>query len=82
VCGAEDLVIDADAGTVTVRGTVLRAGDIISIDGATGNVYPGAVPVRPSSVVRYFAGELAPFGEGQCGVRLSRYGRPPAFHHR
>jgi pyruvate,orthophosphate dikinase len=63
VCGAEDLLIDAEAGTVTVNGTVLRAGDVISIDGQTGNVYAGDVPVRPSPVVRYFEGELAPFGD-------------------
>jgi pyruvate, orthophosphate dikinase len=60
VCGAEELVIDADAGTVTVNGTVLRAGDTVSIDGTSGNVYPGVVPVRPSPVVRYFDGELSP----------------------
>ena len=36
VCGAEDLRIDPTAGTVTVGGTVLHAGDIISIDGTTG----------------------------------------------
>ena len=63
VCGAEDLVIDPDAGTVTVNGTVLRAGDVISLDGTTGRVYPGAVPVRPSPVVRYFEGELSPAGD-------------------
>jgi pyruvate,orthophosphate dikinase len=63
VCGAEDLLIDAEAGTVTVNGTVLRAGDVISIDGTTGNVYAGDVPVRPSPVVRYFEGELSPFGD-------------------
>jgi pyruvate, orthophosphate dikinase len=63
VCGAEDLLIDAEAGTVTVNGTVLRAGDVISIDGTTGNVYAGDVPVRPSPVVRYFEGQLSPFGD-------------------
>ncbi|BCJ49108.1 hypothetical protein Asp14428_05830 [Actinoplanes sp. NBRC 14428] len=59
VCGAEQLAIDPEAGTVTVNGTVLHAGDVISLDGSTGKVYPGAVPVRPSPVVRYFEGDLA-----------------------
>ncbi|MEU4164034.1 pyruvate, phosphate dikinase [Actinoplanes sp. NPDC026670] len=56
VCGAEDLLIDTDA--FTVDGHTVRAGEIISIDGGTGRVYPGAIPVRPSPVVRYFEGEL------------------------
>jgi pyruvate,orthophosphate dikinase len=60
VCGADELRIDLAAGTVTVNGTVLRAGDVLSLDGTTGRVYPGAVPVHPSPVVRYFEGELSP----------------------
>ncbi|MFG1918926.1 pyruvate, phosphate dikinase [Micromonospora sp. NPDC048898] len=61
VCGAEELRIDGDA--VTVAGRTLHAGDIISIDGTTGKVYPGSVPVRPSAVVRYFEGKLAADGD-------------------
>ncbi|WP_406063292.1 pyruvate, phosphate dikinase [Micromonospora sp. NBC_00860] len=61
VCGTEELRIDGDA--VTVAGRTLHAGDIISIDGTTGNVYPGSVAVRPSAVVRYFEGELAAHGD-------------------
>jgi pyruvate,orthophosphate dikinase len=60
VCGADELVIDTEREEMTVGGTVLRAGDVISLDGTTGRVYAGAVPVRPSPVVRYFEGELAP----------------------
>ncbi|MFI7602382.1 pyruvate, phosphate dikinase [Actinoplanes sp. NPDC049681] len=61
VCGAEDLRIDGDS--VTVAGRTLHAGDVISIDGMTGKIYPGAVPVRPSPVVRYFEGELSANGD-------------------
>ncbi|MER7459348.1 pyruvate, phosphate dikinase [Micromonospora sp. NPDC126480] len=60
VCGAEELRIDAERGEVAVGGRVLRSGEVISIDGTTGAVYPGAVPVAPSPVARYLAGELAP----------------------
>ncbi len=61
VCGAEDLEVDLEAGTVTAPdGTVVREGDTISLDGTNGAVYLGAVPVRPSPVVQYFEGELAP----------------------
>ena len=55
VCGAEGLVIDGEQ--VTIGETVLHAGDVISIDGATGRVYAGSVPMPLSPVVRYFEGE-------------------------
>ena len=50
VCGVEALHIDAAAKEVAVAGTdvVLHEGDIISIDGTTGNVILGAVElIRP-----------------------------------
>jgi pyruvate,orthophosphate dikinase len=61
VCGAEQLDVDTAARTFTAPGglTVLE-GDVISIDGTTGEVYLGQVPVVPSAVVRYFEGELSP----------------------
>jgi pyruvate,orthophosphate dikinase len=68
VCGAEELAIDLDSGEATIGGTVLRAGDIVSIDGTTGNVYAGAVPVHPSPVVRYFEGELTPESDPLIGA--------------
>ncbi|MFC8848625.1 pyruvate, phosphate dikinase [Micromonospora sp. NPDC057141] len=60
VCGAEAVRIDPERGEFTVGDRVVRAGDVISIDGTTGRVYPGSVPVRPSPVARYLAGELSP----------------------
>ena len=51
VCGAEALKIDAKAKEVVVSGTdvVLHEGDIISINGTTGDIIKGAVPLtRPS----------------------------------
>ncbi|MET8148594.1 pyruvate, phosphate dikinase [Actinoplanes sp. NPDC049668] len=61
VCGADQLEIGADS--VTVNGHVVKAGEIISVDGTTGRVYAGAVPVRSSAVVRYFEGGLSAHGE-------------------
>ncbi len=59
VCGAEDLEVDLEAKTITSPdGTVVAEGDVVSIDGTSGAVYLGAVPVRPSPVVQYFEGEL------------------------
>ncbi len=58
VCGAEALDVDAREGQFEVRnGPTVHEGDVISIDGSTGEVFLGAVPVTPSNVVRYFEGE-------------------------
>ena len=43
VCGASDLRVDGDAGTVTVAGVTLKRGDIVTVDGATGEVFKGEV---------------------------------------
>ncbi|MDP9391341.1 MAG: pyruvate, phosphate dikinase [Actinomycetota bacterium] len=61
VCGAEELRVDTKARKFTAPdGTVVQEGDVISIDGSTGRVWLGEVPVEPSSVVRYFEGEIDP----------------------
>jgi pyruvate,orthophosphate dikinase len=61
VCGAEDLEVDLEHKTLTAPdGTVLQEGDVLSIDGTSGVVYLGEVAVRPSPVVEYFEGTLAP----------------------
>ncbi|WP_250004096.1 pyruvate, phosphate dikinase [Actinoplanes sp. M2I2] len=58
VCGADQVEVGRDR--FTVGGQVVREGDVISIDGTTGRVYLGEVPVRPSEVVQYFEGDLDP----------------------
>ncbi|MCX4667381.1 pyruvate, phosphate dikinase [Streptomyces sp. NBC_01381] len=58
VCGAEDLEVDTKRRRMTVGGTVVEEGDVVSIDGSTGKVYAGEVPVVPSPVVEYFEGRM------------------------
>ena len=63
VCGADELVIDSTHKTITIRGRAgenLKEGDLISIDGGTGQVFRGAVPVMPSAIVEYFEGNIDP----------------------
>jgi pyruvate,orthophosphate dikinase len=43
VSGAGSLRIDEKAGTLTIGGKVFKAGDVITIDGSTGQVIDGAV---------------------------------------
>ncbi|WP_030680198.1 pyruvate, phosphate dikinase [Streptomyces sp. NRRL B-1347] len=58
VCGAEDLEVDTKRRRLTVGDTVVEEGDVVSIDGSTGKVYLGEVPVVPSPVVEYFEGRM------------------------
>ncbi len=58
VCGAEALDVDTPAREFRVRdGDTVREGDLISIDGTTGEVFAGRVPVSDALVVRHFEGE-------------------------
>jgi pyruvate, orthophosphate dikinase len=55
VCGAEELEVDTRAARFTAPGGVtVSEGDVISIDGTSGAVYLGEVPVAASAVVQYF----------------------------
>jgi pyruvate, orthophosphate dikinase len=60
VCGAEDLEVDTRAGKFTAPGgVVVSEGDVLSIDGTSGAVYLGEVPVAASRVVEYFENGLS-----------------------
>jgi pyruvate,orthophosphate dikinase len=64
VCGADELEVDTKAKKFTAPGGItINEGDMISIDGTSGVVYVGEVPVVPSEVVRYFEGELHPHAD-------------------
>ncbi|MFI9290515.1 pyruvate, phosphate dikinase [Streptomyces gardneri] len=59
VCGAEELEVDTKRRRMTTAdGQVVEEGDVVSIDGSTGKVYLGEVPVVPSPVVEYFEGRM------------------------
>ncbi|MCC8428549.1 pyruvate, phosphate dikinase [Reyranella aquatilis] len=48
VAGAGDVRIDGKAGTLSVRGTVVKTGETITLDGSTGEIILGIVPtVQP-----------------------------------
>lgn len=48
VCGATTLRIDPAAATVTSGEVVLHEGDVVSVNGRTGDVYVGSVAIRPA----------------------------------
>ncbi len=57
-CGA--LEIDAKSKTLRVGKRVLKEGDNLSLDGATGDVMFGALSTSPSEVLQVVEGKLAP----------------------
>jgi pyruvate, orthophosphate dikinase len=59
VCGADALNVDVNARKFVVGGTTVSEGDVVSIDGTSGKIYLGEVPVQPSPVVQYFEGKVA-----------------------
>jgi len=64
VCGADQLDVDIAARKFTAPGGItVNEGDLISIDGTSGEVYLGEVPVVSSAVVTYFEGELHPHSD-------------------
>ena len=57
VCGAKELEVDIVGRRITAPGGVIvDEGEVLSIDGFTGEVFLGEIPVVPSSVVEYFEG--------------------------
>jgi pyruvate,orthophosphate dikinase len=58
VAGAGELVIDSLAKTITLGNLVLREGDILAIDGFTGEVFAGEVTVRDSEIVQVLRGSV------------------------
>jgi pyruvate, orthophosphate dikinase len=65
VCGAEELEVDVRGKKfTTVGGVEVVEGDVISIDGTSGEVYLGEIPVSASPVVSYLeTGEVDPDDE-------------------
>ena len=77
VCGAEELDVDVAAKVIRLKdGSEIAEGDVLSIDGTSGAVYLGEVPVSPSEVVQYFEGSLTAESAGdlvQAVDRLTRH---------
>ncbi|MTA24289.1 MAG: pyruvate, phosphate dikinase, partial [Actinobacteria bacterium] len=59
VCGTESITVDESGGFFTVGGESVYEGEVISIDGSTGAVYLGELPVVASPVTSYLEGLLS-----------------------
>ena len=75
VCGADSIEVDEESRSFSVAGTTVHEGEIISIDGATGEIYLGELPVTASPVVAHLEGADAPADDRL--VRGRRSAAPP-----
>ena len=95
VAGAGDVRIDAKAGTLVVRGTTVKTGEVITLDGCTGEVILGVVPtVQPElsgdfAELMAWADEVRTLGiranaetpaDARPGARVRRRGHRPLPH--
>ncbi len=53
VCGADDLDVDVTGKVARAGNVTINEGDMVSIDGSTGEVFAGAIPVVASPVAHY-----------------------------
>jgi len=58
VVGCKEMEVDASARRFRVGDTVIAEGDWLTVDGAAGAVYAGALPTVPSEVMRVINGTL------------------------
>ncbi len=58
VSGADELHIDSTARILVCDGNTIKEGDVIAIDGFTGQVFSGEVKVRPSEIVQVLRGNM------------------------
>jgi pyruvate,orthophosphate dikinase len=65
VCGAGDLKISEETGSFTARGRTVKAGDVITVDGSSGEVMIGAADmIQPK-----LTGDFAQIMEWADGIR-------------
>jgi pyruvate,orthophosphate dikinase len=63
VCGADAIKLDPASKTFSANGSTIAEGDVITIDGFTGNVFVGEAPLKESELQRARAGDAAARGE-------------------
>lgn len=74
VAGCNDIIIDEKAKTLTIKnsGLVIREGEFITLDGATGKVYNGRLAVQDPELSGYFGTLMSWADEARkIGVRTN-----------
>ena len=76
VAGAGEISVDYKAGTLSVAGTVLKAGDMLTIDGAAGEVIAGRMPTIEPTLSGDFA-QLMEWADAQRRLRVRTNAETP-----
>jgi pyruvate,orthophosphate dikinase len=77
VTGASALKVDVDRGTMTVGSKTISRGEVITIDGTTGNVYRGRVPMRLPEMTGDF-GTLMAWADARRRLKVRANADTPA----
>ncbi len=72
IVGAETLAIDDRGGTLRVGKLVLREGDALSIDGATGEVVQGELETHPSEIQQVLVEKTIPPARSKLYLRFAQ----------
>jgi pyruvate,orthophosphate dikinase len=59
VCGADAIKIDLASHSFTANGTTVKEGEVVTIDGFTGNVFVGELPLEESVLEKARSGDEA-----------------------
>ncbi len=59
VCGADGIRIDLASRSFSANGTAVKEGDVVTIDGFTGNVFVGELPLEDSVLEKARGGDAA-----------------------
>lgn len=70
VVGCSDIDIDPDAKTFKVAGSTFAEGDQVSIDGETGDIYSGIIPLRPIKVEGGALAQLLVWADKAAGAEV------------
>jgi len=77
VSGAGGLRVDYGAGEMRVAGRILKKGDVITIDGATGQVLAGSVPMIQPELSGHF-GTIMEWADGMRRMTVRANAETPA----
>ncbi|MEZ0213165.1 MAG: pyruvate, phosphate dikinase, partial [Xanthobacteraceae bacterium] len=76
VCGAGSVRVDYAAGTLTSGGVTLKKGDILTLDGGTGQIIAGAVPMLQPELSGEF-GTLMGWADGVRRLKVRANAETP-----
>jgi pyruvate,orthophosphate dikinase len=77
VTGASALKVDVDRGTMTAGSRTITRGEVITIDGTTGNIYRGRVPMRLPEMTGDF-GTLMAWADARRRLKVRANADTPA----